>query len=175
VESQPVPPEQCLRSLTAEALLMAQPGRELLPDSLGVMATANAFVMLGLVAEDHAEQILTAHRAALEAKGVAPGRGVDAGEICFEWLTLTRSGWRMSYRANGSRAKAEPEARGTPEPPRVTAEQVLAQVAVIDDTGHRYQLTAGRGSGWLRTGRHVWELHGEATAAPNLDLPGRTA
>jgi hypothetical protein len=213
VESQSVPPEQCLRSLTAEALLRAQPERALLPDSLGVMATANAFVMLGLVAEDRAEQILTAHRAALEAKGVAPGRGVNAGEltvrpgaheywtargdsmaaladlplrvlpagarlpvtvsgqpgeICFEWLTLTRSGWRISYRANGSRAKAEPEAPGTPEPPRVAAEQVLAQVAVTDDTGHGYQLAPGRGGGWLRTGRHAWELHGEATAAPNL-------
>ena len=55
VESQSVPPEQCLRSLTAEALLKARPERALLPDSLGVMATANAFVMLGLVAEDRAE------------------------------------------------------------------------------------------------------------------------
>jgi len=208
-----VPPGECLRSLTAEALLRAQPERELLPDSLGVMATANAFVMLGLVAEDRAEEILAGHRAALEAKGVAPGRGVNAGEltvrpgaheywtargesvaaltdlplrvlpagarlqitvsgqpaeICFEWLTLTRSGWRMSYRANGSRAKAESEEAGAPQPPRIAAEQVLAQVTVTDDTGHRYQLTPGRAGGWLRAGRDGWELHGEAAAAAHL-------
>ena len=206
-------PEQCLRSLTAEALLWAQPERELLPDSLGVMAAANAFVMLGLVPENRAEEILAGHRAALEAKGLAPGRGVNAGEltvrpgaheywtargdsvtaladlplrvlpagarlpvtvsgqpgeICFEWLTLTRSGWRMTYRASGSRAKAEPEAAGTHEPLRAVAEQVLAQLVVVDDTGHRYQLTPGRGGGWLRAGRDGWELHGEAAAAPNL-------
>jgi hypothetical protein len=218
VESQSVPPEQCLRSLTAEALLRAQPERALLPDSLGVMATANAFVMLGLVAEDRAEEILAGHRAGLEAKGMAPGRGVNAGEltvrpgaheywtargdsvaalsdlplrvlpararlpvsvsgqpgeICFEWLTLTRSGWRMTYRASGSRAKAEPEAAGTREPPSAVADQVLAQVVVADDTGHRYQLASGRGGGWLRTGRSEWELHGEAAAEPNvLSEPG---
>ena len=40
-------PESCLRSLTAEALLWAHPGRPLFPLSLGVMAVANAFVMLG--------------------------------------------------------------------------------------------------------------------------------
>lgn len=209
-----MPPEECLRSLTAEALLRAQPDCDLLPDSLAVMATANAFVMLGLVAEDRAEEILAGHRAALEAKGVAPGRGVNVGEltvrpgaheywtargdsvaaladlplrvlpagarfpvtvsgqpgeICLEWLTLTRSGWRMTYRASGSRARAEPDAADAARQPlSAAAEQVLAQVVVADDTGHRYQLTPGRGSGWLRTGRDEWELHGEAAAAPNL-------
>lgn len=58
MESQPVPPEECLRSLTAAAWLRARPGRDLLPDSLGVMAVANAFVMLGLVAETRAEEIM---------------------------------------------------------------------------------------------------------------------
>ena len=211
-----MPPEQCLRSLTAEALLGAWPGQDQLPDSLGVMATANAFVMLGLVAEDRAEEILAGHRTALEAKGVAPGRGVNAGEltvrpgaheywtargdsvtelgdlplrvlpagarlpvtvsgqpgeICFEWLTLTPDGWRMTYRASGSRtprpAGAEQETREPPEPLRGVAEQVLAQLVVGDDTGHRYQLTSGRGGGRLRSGRDDWELHGEAAADPN--------
>ena len=209
-----MPPEECLRSLTAEALLRAQPDRELLPDSLGLMATANAFVMLGLVAEVRADEILAVHRAALEAKGVAPGRGVNAGEltirpgaheywtargdsvaaladlplrvlpaaarlpvtvsgqqaeICFEWLTLTRSGWRMTYRAAGTWATAEPgAAEGDRRPPRGAVEQVLTQVAIIDDTGHRYQLTPGRAGGWLRAGQDGWELHGDASADPSL-------
>ncbi|HET6191312.1 MAG TPA: hypothetical protein VFE59_30450 [Trebonia sp.] len=159
MESQPVPPEQCLRSLTGGALLMAPPGRELLPDALGVMAAANAFVMLGLDAEDRAEQILTAHRAALEARGVAPGRGVNAGEL------TVRPG-APEYRT----ARGDSVAALADLPLRVLPAGARLPVTV---SGQRYQLTAGRGSGWLRTGRHVGELHGEATAAPNLDLPGR--
>lgn len=213
MESQPVPPEECLRSLTAAAWLRAFPGHDLLPDSLGVMAAANALVMLGLVAEARADEILAEHRAALEAKGVNPGRGVNAGEltvrpgaheywaargdsvaaltdlplrvlpagvrltatlpgqpaeICVEWLTLTRSGWRMTYRASGSRAKAEPETAGAPGLPRAAAEQLLAQVAVADDIGHRYELTRGGGGGWGRAGPDGWELHGVAATDPNL-------
>jgi hypothetical protein len=38
-------PEECLRTLTAEALLGAVRGQDLLPVSLGLQATANAFVM----------------------------------------------------------------------------------------------------------------------------------
>lgn len=57
---------KCLRALTAEALRYAFPGRDLLPASLGLQATANAFVMLGLLPEAQAEAILTDHRAALE-------------------------------------------------------------------------------------------------------------
>jgi len=43
-----VNPEDCLRSLAAEALRRAL-HRPLFPDSLGLMAVANAFVMLGLL------------------------------------------------------------------------------------------------------------------------------
>jgi hypothetical protein len=60
-------PESCLRSLTAEALLWAHPQRPLFPVSLGVMAMANAFVMLGLLPEPLAETILAEHRSALLA------------------------------------------------------------------------------------------------------------
>lgn len=90
------------------------------------------------------------------------------GEICVEWLTLTRSGWQMSYRASGSRAKAEPETAGAPGLPSGAAEQLLTQVEVADDTGHRYELTRGGGGGWLRAGPDSWELHGVAAADPNL-------
>jgi hypothetical protein len=43
-------PEDCLRSLAAEALLWA-PHRPLFPVSLGLMAVVNEFVMLGLLPE----------------------------------------------------------------------------------------------------------------------------
>jgi hypothetical protein len=70
-----VDPEGCLRSLTAEALLWAHPERPLVPVSLGVMAVANAFVMLGLLPEPLAEAILAEHRSALERMDIANAGG----------------------------------------------------------------------------------------------------
>jgi hypothetical protein len=61
-------PEDCLRSLAAEALLWA-PHRPLFPESPGLMAVANAFVMLGLLPEPRAETVLTDHKSALERMG----------------------------------------------------------------------------------------------------------
>jgi hypothetical protein len=74
-------PESCLRSLTAEALLWAHPERPLFPVSLGVMAVANAFVMLGLLPEPLAEAILAEHRSALEREGFGNTWGVTKGEL----------------------------------------------------------------------------------------------
>jgi hypothetical protein len=74
-------PEGCLRSLTAEALLWAYADRPLFPVSLGVMAVANAFVMLGLLAEPLAEEILAEHRLELERQGFANSWGVTKGEL----------------------------------------------------------------------------------------------
>jgi len=62
-----VNPEDCLRALGAEALLWA-PHRPLFPDSLGLMAVANAFVMLGLLPGPRAEAVLADHKSALEAR-----------------------------------------------------------------------------------------------------------
>ena len=76
-----VDPETCLRSLTAEALLWAHPERPLFPVSRGVMAVANAFVMLGLLPEPLAEAILAEHRAALERRGFGNSWGVTTGEL----------------------------------------------------------------------------------------------
>jgi len=70
-----------LRALTAEALRRAVPGRSLLPVSLGLQATANAFVMLGLLAERRAEVILAEHRAALEREGFGQDWSVTKGEL----------------------------------------------------------------------------------------------
>jgi hypothetical protein len=77
----PVDPEACLRSLTAEALLRAERDRPLFPLSLGLMAVANAFVMLGLLQEPQAEAVLAELRLALERKGFRNLWGVRSGEL----------------------------------------------------------------------------------------------
>jgi hypothetical protein len=76
----PLNPEDCLRSLAAEALLWA-PHRPLFPESLGLMAVANAFVMLGLLPEPRAEAVLADHRSALERMGLGNTWGVTKGEL----------------------------------------------------------------------------------------------
>jgi hypothetical protein len=73
-------PEDCLRSLAAEALQWA-PHRPLFPDSLGLMAVANAFVMLGLLPEPQAETVLADHKSALERMGLGDTWGVTKGEL----------------------------------------------------------------------------------------------
>jgi hypothetical protein len=76
----PADPEDCLRSLAAEALRWA-PHRPLFPDSLGLMAVANAFVMLGLLPEPRAEAVLADHKSALERNGFGNTWGVTKGEL----------------------------------------------------------------------------------------------
>ena len=76
----PVSPEECLRSLAAEALRWA-PHRPLFPDSLRLMAVANAFVMLGLLPEPRAEAALADHKSALEREGFGDTWGVTKGEL----------------------------------------------------------------------------------------------
>jgi hypothetical protein len=77
----PVDPEDCLRSLTAEGLSWAHPDRPLFPMSLGLMAVANALVMLGLLPEPRAEAVLAEHRLALERQGLGNLWGVTKGEL----------------------------------------------------------------------------------------------
>ena len=72
-------PGGCLRSLTAEVLLWAYPQGPLFPVSLGVMAVANAFVMLGLLPEPLAEAILAEHRSQLERQGFGDSWGGHQG------------------------------------------------------------------------------------------------
>jgi hypothetical protein len=81
MDREPLDPEACLRSLTAEALLRAHPGRSLFPVSLGLQAVANAFVMLGLLPVPRAEEILAGHRLALERNGFGNVWGVVRGEL----------------------------------------------------------------------------------------------
>jgi hypothetical protein len=72
-------PEGCLRSLAAEALLWAHPDLPLFPRSLGLMAVANAFVMLGLLPEPRAEAVLADHKSALEGMGLGKHLGGHEG------------------------------------------------------------------------------------------------
>ena len=76
----PLNPEDCLPSLAAEALQWAL-HRPLFPDSLELMAVANGFVMLGLLAEPLAEAVLADHRSALEREGFGDAWGVTEGEL----------------------------------------------------------------------------------------------
>jgi len=76
-----VDPESCLRSLAAEALRWAHPDRPLFAVSLGLMAAANALVMLGLLPESQAETVLAEHRLALERKGLGNAWGCTRGEL----------------------------------------------------------------------------------------------
>jgi hypothetical protein len=189
-----VDPESCLRSLTAEALLWAHPERPLFPVSLGVMAVANAFVMLGLLPEPLAEAILAEHRSALEREGfentwgvtkgeltVRPGAheywqsrtAVPAGlrevpgpvaaagvrcptsvaEVCFEWVKLTSTGSRVSFRATAD------DPGGNPPPPDTVMRQAMSEISVTDDTGHSYELVV-EGVGWSRDrdrGEQEWD------------------
>lgn len=74
-------PEGFLRSLTADALEHARAGSGLMPASLSIQAVANAFVMLGLLSEQRAEQVLGDHKAALEREGFPQAWGVTTGEL----------------------------------------------------------------------------------------------
>src|SRR5262244_3571349 len=192
----PVHPEDCLRSLTAEALLLAHPDRPLFPASLGLMAVANAFVMLGLLPEPQAEAILAEHRSALERMGLGDTWGVTEGEltvrpgadgywqsrmagpgglrevpllvaaagvccptsvaeVCFEWVKLTSTGWRVSFRATA------PDPGGDPPAPDVAMGRAMAEISLTDDAGQSHDLRA-EGVGWSRDlslGEQEWHGH----------------
>jgi hypothetical protein len=197
----PMDPEDCLRSLTAEALLHAHPDRPLFPSSLGLMAVANAFVMLGLLPEPRAEAILAEHRDALEREGFGTTWGVTKGEltvrpgaheywesraagaaglrevpllvaaggvqcptsvaeVCFEWVKMTSTGLRVTFRATA----ADPG--GNPPPPHVSMRQAMSEISVSDDAGHSYDLTVD-GTGWSRDrARGEQEWHGQVLLDP---------
>jgi hypothetical protein len=192
-----VDPETCLRSLTAEALLWAHPERPLFPVSLGVMAVANAFVMLGLLPEPLAEAILAEHRAALEREGLGNTWGVTKGEltvrpgaheywqsrmaepgglrevpllvaaagvccptsvaeVCFEWVKLTSTGWRLTFRATAP----DPDPyRNSPAPDAMG--QAMSEISLTDDAGQSHDLRA-EDVGWSRDlsqGEQEWHGH----------------
>jgi hypothetical protein len=197
-----VDPEGYLRSLTAEALLWAHPRGPLFPVSLGVMAVANAFVMLGLLPEPLAEAILAEHRSALERQGFGDSWGVTKGEltvrpgahgywqsrtagpgglrevpvvvaaagvrcpnpvveVCFEWVKLTSTGLRVSFRATA----ADPD--GISPPADAAMRRAMSEISVTDDTGHSCEL-AVEDVGWSRVReRQEQEWYGQVLVDPD--------
>jgi hypothetical protein len=197
-----VKPEDCLRSLAAEALLWVHPDRPLFPSSLGLMAVANAFVMLGLLPEPQAEAILAEHRDVLERQGFETASGVTTGEltvrpgahkywesraagpagkrevpllvaaagvrcatpvveVCFEWVKLTSTGLRVSFRATA----ADP---GGYSPPLDGAmRQAMSQISVTDDSGHVHDLTIEPAVWTRHQDRQEQEWHGQVLVDPD--------
>jgi hypothetical protein len=197
-----VDPEGCLRSLTAEALLWAHPDRPLFPVSLGVMAVANAFVMLGLLPEPLAEAILAEHPSALERQGFGDHWGVTTGEltvrpgahgyrqsraagpaglrevpvlvaaagvrcpnpvaeVCFEWVKLTSTGLRVSFRVTAD------DPGGISPPADAAMRRAMSEISVTDDTGRSYDLAA-EDVGWSRVReRQEQEWHGRVLVDPD--------
>ena len=147
-------PLECLRSVAARASRMSRPGRPVYPMSFGLMATANAFVMLGLVPEADAEDILARHRLDLEAKGF-PGRwGVTDGEL------TVRPGAHGYWQARPSGRDDHPSERGatgsavragTGSPPWPTpAECYLAELATMTTS---YSIRTGERSAEFDSGQ----------------------
>jgi hypothetical protein len=186
-------PEDCLRSLAAEALLRARPGRPPVAPSLGLMAAANALVMLGLLPEVRAEAILAEHRAALGRMGIAnvgaeltvrPGAHeywqsraagpaglrevpvlvaaagaqcrTSVAEVCFEWVRLTSTGLRVSFRATA----ADPDPGACPPAPHVSMRRAMSEISARDETGRSYDLTV-EPVGWGRGTGNWQEWHGQ--------------
>jgi hypothetical protein len=76
-----VEPEQCLRSLADDAVRRAQAGELVLHCSLGVRAAVNAFVMLGLVPEGHADKVLADYQEGLQQHSLGTAWGLSDGEL----------------------------------------------------------------------------------------------
>jgi len=172
-------PGSYLRLLAGQVMVVPGPGDEFVVASAGLVAVANAFVMLGLVTEPEADAVLDAAGKAVTARGL-PGSwlrirsGADGywrlrsrGREGLAWrpravaVSLVRLAagssdlrfeWLRLARA-GVRWQVQVSAAGARLPAR-PAGQVLAGLSLADDAGHRYQLywDAGSGSGSLWAG-----------------------
>ena len=76
-----VDPEECLRSLTDEAVREAEAGTLVLHCTLGVRAAANALVLLGLLPERQADKILHDYQEALSDRSLGTAWGLTEGEL----------------------------------------------------------------------------------------------
>jgi hypothetical protein len=154
-------PEAFLRVMAAP-LSTARRGEPLPGVPFSLEAVANAFVMLGLLPEARAEEILAEYRRKLEARGFR--FGVLTGELSLTWATLTPGGVRLGYRATGypDGGMSEPPRRpyrvpsrrpyGLPPGPQF-AEKIQAGVSVTDNLGQHYRVRPVRGHGTVRSGQ----------------------
>jgi hypothetical protein len=76
-----VEPEECLRSLSDEAVRQAEDGGQVLHCTLSMRAAVNAFVLLGLIAERAADQVLRDYRGSLRAKSLGTAWQATEGEL----------------------------------------------------------------------------------------------
>ncbi len=76
-----VDPEECLRSLTDEAVRQAEAGKLVLHCTLGVRAAANALVLLGLLPERRADKILHDYQETLGDRSLGTAWGLTEGEL----------------------------------------------------------------------------------------------
>ena len=179
-------PGSYLRLLAGQALARAGPDDEFLVASAGLVAVANAYVMLGLVTEPEAEAVLGAGGNAVSARGL-PGSwlsirsGADGywrlrsrGRAGLSWMPRAvavspvrlaagssdlRFEWLRLARA-GVRFQVQASATGERLLPAQPAGQALPGVSLADDAGHRYQMYWDAGSGT----RALWT--GDVVALP---------
>ena len=172
-------PGSHLRLLAGQALAWPGPGDEFLVASAGLVAVANAYVMLGLVTEPEADAELDAAGTAMTARGL-PGSwlsirsGADGywrlrgrGREGLSWMPRAvavspvrlaagssdlRFEWLRLARA-GVRFQVQASAAGERLPPR-HAGQAVVGLSLADDAANRYQMywDAGRGTGTLWAG-----------------------
>ncbi|MCW2931256.1 MAG: hypothetical protein JWM19_2218, partial [Actinomycetia bacterium] len=81
VSRQIVDPEECLRSVTDEAVRQAEAGKLVLHCTLGVRAAANALVLLGLLPERRADKVLHDYQEALSDRSLGTAWGLTEGEL----------------------------------------------------------------------------------------------
>lgn len=164
-------PEAILRAMTAP-LGAARQGEPLPGVPFGAEAVANAFVMLGLLPEDRAEQILAEHRPGLEAKGFrigvltgelsirpgaygfqdaqAAGRGglasvplaVAAGPPPLALSGAELSVTWVTLMPGGIRLDFRATRQGAGRMSGSLSELVQAGLTVTDDAGRRYQVSS---------------------------------
>ena len=165
-------PESHLRFLAGQALARAGRADEFMVASAGLVAVANAYVMLGLLSEPEAEAVLNAAGKALAARGL-PGSwlsirsGADGywrlrgrGREGLSWMPRAvavspvhlaaassdlRFEWLRLARA-GVRFQLQATAAGQSVPPW-RGGLALAGLSLADDAGHRYRMYWDSGSG----------------------------
>lgn len=81
VSLQIIEADECLRSLADEALREAEAGALVLHCTLGVRATANAFVLLGLIPESGADKIVADYQSGLRNRSLGTSWGLTDGEL----------------------------------------------------------------------------------------------
>jgi len=85
----------------------------------------------------------------------------SVAEVCFEWVKLTSTGWRLSFRATAP----DPDPYRNPPDPDVVMGQAMSEISLTDDAGQSHKLHA-EGVGWSRDlSLREQEWHGRVLVA----------